>query len=403
MLILFIIVFVNLIGFGIIIPLLPFFGEHFNATPVEVTALMAVYSATQFVTAPLWGFLSDKYGRRPILIFTLAGTVASYIWFALATDLTTLFLSRALAGIMAGSISTAFAYMADITDESNRSKGMGLIGAAFGLGFIAGPAIGGLLAGSDPATTNFQLPSFVAAGFSSVALLGAIVMLKESLSPEIRSQMAQRSTVERWNLFKKTISRSDIVTIIILTFLAIFVFAGLEATFAMWSERQFDWGVEQNGYIFAFIGIISAIIQGTLIGPISKRIGEIGMIRQGFLALGIGLAIIPFSNNLPLLLAAMIIVAYGFSISTPALNSLLSLKVPADQQGGVLGIGRSASTLSRVFGPIGAGYLFAFLGRDWPFYIGALLMLAVLLLSLKLVKQTVSDTGDGSNTQNQNT
>ncbi|MDP6927164.1 MAG: MFS transporter, partial [Rhodospirillales bacterium] len=272
MLILFIIVFVNLIGFGIIIPLLPFFGEHFNATPVEVTALMAVYSATQFVTAPLWGFLSDKYGRRPILIFTLAGTVASYIWFALAADLTTLFLSRALAGIMAGSISTAFAYMADITDESNRSKGMGLIGAAFGLGFIAGPAIGGLLAGSDPATTNFQLPSFIAAGFSSAALLGTIVMLKESLSPEIRSQMAQRSTVERWNLCKKTISRSDIATIIILTFLTIFVFAGLEATFAMWSERQFGWGVEQNGYIFAFIGVISAVIQGTLIGPISKRI-----------------------------------------------------------------------------------------------------------------------------------
>lgn len=384
MLILFIIVFINLIGFGIIIPLLPFFGEHFSASPLEVTALMAIYSATQFVTAPLWGFLSDKYGRRPILLFTLAGTVASYIWFALATDLTALFLSRALAGIMAGSISTAFAYMADITDENNRSKGMGLIGAAFGLGFIAGPAIGGLLAGSDPGNTNFQLPSFVAAGFSFAALLAALLFLKESLSPEIRQTMAQRTKVERWVLFRETMARSDVRTIIILTFMSIFVFAGLEATFAMWSERQFGWGVEQNGYIFAFIGIISAAIQGTLVGPISKRFGEINMVKQGFLALGIGLAIIPFSDNLPLLLVAMVIVAYGFSISSPALNSLLSLKVPADQQGGILGIGRSASTLARVFGPIAAGYLFAQFGRDWPFYTGAFLMAAILLMSLKL-------------------
>ncbi len=401
MLILFVIVFVNLVGFGIIIPLLPFFGEHFYATPVEVTALMAIYSATQFVTAPLWGFLSDKYGRRPILIFTLAGTVASYIWFALAADLPTLFMSRALAGIMAGSISTAFAYMADITDESNRSKGMGLIGAAFGLGFIAGPAIGGLLAGSDPVNADFQLPSFVAAGFSFAALLGTIVFLKESLSNEIRMHMARRSTGERWHLFKRTMARSDIALIMALTFLAIFVFAGLEATFAMWSERQFGWGVEQNGYIFAFIGIISAVIQGTLIGPISKRIGEVSMVRQGFLALGIGLAIIPFSDNLPLLLVAMVIVAYGFSISTPALNSLLSLKVPADQQGGVLGIGRSASTLARVFGPIGAGYLFALLGRDWPFYFGALLMGAILLLSLKLGKLDQESAEEAAKNQNQ--
>ncbi len=158
--VLFLIIFVNVLGFGLIIPLLPFYGEHFNASPDQVTLLMAVYSATQFITAPFWGRWSDRYGRRPILLISLAGTVATYVWMALASDLASLFWARALGGVMAGSISASFAYAADITTEENRAKGMGLIGAAFGLGFIAGPAIGGLLAGGDPTATNFQLPSF---------------------------------------------------------------------------------------------------------------------------------------------------------------------------------------------------------------------------------------------------
>lgn len=388
MLIIFIIVFINLVGFGIVIPLLPFYGEHFGASPDEVTWLMAIYSLTQFVTAPIWGRYSDRYGRRPILLFSLAGTVIAYIWLALAEDLQSLFFARALAGITAGSISAAFAYMADITNEENRAKGMGLLGAAFGLGFIAGPAIGGLLAGSDPATTNYQLPSYVAAAFSGAALLAAFFILKESLSDELKAKIANRSRAERWALFKNTMQQPTIRLTIILTFVSVFAFAGLEATFALWTEREFGWGVEQNGYIFAFIGIISAIIQGSMIAPLSRRFGEIGMIKQGFLALGLGLAMLPFAENLPVLLATMVIIAYGFSVSSPALNSLLSLNVPADQQGGILGIGRSASTLARALGPAGAGYIFVLIGRDWPFYIGAVLMFAVFLLAFKFEKDT---------------
>jgi MFS transporter, DHA1 family, tetracycline resistance protein len=386
MLIIFLVVFINLVGFGIVIPLLPFYGEHFGASPDEVTWLLAIYSLTQFVTAPIWGRYSDRYGRRPILLLSLAGTVVAYIWLAFAEDLQTLFWARGLAGITAGSISAAFAYMADITTKENRSKGMGLLGAAFGLGFIAGPAIGGLLAGSDPATTNYQLPSFVAAAFSGAALLAALFILKESLSDELKAKIAERSAKERWTLFTATMKHPTVRLTIILTFVSVFAFAGLEATFALWSEREFGWGVEQNGYIFAFIGIISAIIQGSMIGPLSRRIGEIGMVKQGFLALGIGLAALPFAENLPLLLMTMIIIAYGFSISSPALNTLLSLNVPDDQQGGILGIGRSASTLARALGPIGAGYLFALIGRDWPFYVGAALMIVVLILAFNFDK-----------------
>jgi DHA1 family tetracycline resistance protein-like MFS transporter len=388
MVIIFIIVFINLVGFGIIIPLLPFYGEHFGASPDEVTWLMAIYSLTQFITAPIWGRYSDRYGRRPILLLSLAGTVVAYVWLSLAADLQALYWARGLAGVAAGSISAAFACMSDITTKENRSKGMGLIGAAFGLGFIAGPAIGGLLAGSDPVTTNYTLPSLVAAGFSGVALATAFFILKETLSNKLKLKIKNQSADEQWLIFKGAMNQPTIRLTMALTFVSILAFAGLEATFALWSERSFGWGVAQNGYIFAFIGTISAFIQGTMIGFLSRKFGEVGMVKQGFLALGVGLAILPFTNNLPTLLITLVIIAYGFSISSPALNTLLSLNVPDEQQGSILGIGRSASTLARALGPIISGYLFAFIGKNWPFYIGAFLTLIVLILALNFPKDT---------------
>ncbi|MDG2034598.1 MAG: MFS transporter [Rhodospirillales bacterium] len=392
MFILFLIVFINLVGFGIIIPLLPFYGEHYGASPDQVTLLMAIYSLAQFITAPVWGRLSDKYGRRPVLLFSLAGTAIAYVWLALASDLTSLYLARAWGGLMAGSIAAAFAYMADITSEEDRAKSMGLLGAAFGLGFIAGPAIGGLLAGSDPAVTNFALPSYAAAGFSAAALLLAVFILQESLAPEIRAAIVAKSAQQRWVQFTHTMSRSDVRTTIILTFMSVFVFAGLEATFALWSGRTFGWGVAQNGYVFAYTGIISALVQGGLVGRMSRRWGEPVLIKQGFVALGIGLLIIPLSNNLVILLIAMAVVAYGFSLCSPALASQLSLQVSKEEQGAIQGIGRSASTLARVLGPAGAGYIFTFAGKDWPFYVGAALMAVILFFSLAIGDKTAKAT-----------
>ena len=382
MLILFIIVFINLVGFGIIIPLLPFYGEHFDASPDQVTLIMAAYSFAQFFSAPLWGRLSDKHGRRPILLISLAGTALGYVWLAGAPDLGSLYLARAWGGIMAGSISCAFASMADITSENDRAKGMGIIGAAFGLGFIAGPAIGGILAGSDIANTNFTLPSLVASGFSGLALMFATIFLKESLTLELRSDISSQTSTERWTRLNLTISRPEVRNTLILTFMAVFVFAALEATFAMWTERTFGWGVAQNGYIFAYTGILSAIVQGTIVGPMSKKWGEPALIQQGFVALLIGLVMIPFSDTLGFLLIAMAIVTYGFSLASPALSSRLSLQVSKRDQGTVLGIGRSASTLARAMGPMGSGYVFVFLGKDWPFFVGALLMFLVLAVSV---------------------
>lgn len=387
MLILFLIVFIDLVGFGIVIPLLPFYGEHFQADPFTVSLMMAIYSLGQFVAAPFWGRLSDTIGRRPVLIWSLFGAVLSYIWLGFANTIWMLFAARLVGGLMAGNISTAFAYIADITTPENRAKGMGLVGAAFGLGFIVGPAIGGILAGPDPLNADFQTPAFAAAALSFVAFVLTVLKLKESLPDEVRKQAKSGPRPNRWKQISEASQRPGIGLLLTISFLATFVFAGMETTFAMWSRRQLGWGPEQNGYLFAFIGIIAAALQGGAVGRLTKRFGEGNLIVQGALALAIGMALIPFSTSLPILLVAMTIVAYGFSVINPALNSLISLKTPAGEQGMMMGVSRSATTMARVLGPAWAGVFFAQLGKEWPYYAGAVLMVLVAYLGLKSLKE----------------
>ena len=390
MLILFLIVFIDLVGFGIVIPLLPFYGEHFQADPFTVAMMMATYSLFQFIAAPFWGRLSDTIGRRPVLIASLFGAVLSYIWMGFASTLWMLFAARAVGGLMAGNISAAFAYIADVTTPENRAKGMGLVGAAFGLGFIAGPAIGGILAGSDPLTADYQTPAFVAAGLSFLAFVLTVALLKESLSEEVRAKRLSQPRQSRLTQFKKAFERPGVGMLIVLSFLATFVFAGMETTFAMWSRRQFGWGPEQNGYLFAFIGLIAAALQGGAVGRLAKRFGEGNLIVQGALALALGMVLIPFADTVTWLVVAMVVVAYGFSVINPALNSLISLRTEDTKQGQTMGVARSATTMARVVGPAWAGALFAQLGRDWPYWGGTAVMLVVAGLALMTLKDNQS-------------
>jgi len=380
MLVLFLVVVIDLIGFGIIIPLLPFFAVHFQASPFEVGMLMAVYSLAQFIAAPIWGRMSDRIGRRPVLLISLAGAVATYIWLGLAEELWVLFAARAAGGFMAGNISAAFAYVADITTRENRAKGMGVVGAAFGLGFILGPAIGGIMAGSDPLNADYQSPAFAAAGLSAIALVLGLFTLKESLSKEIRDRNNSRLRSSRLAQLRDAVKDPNIRLLLILSFLAIFAFSGIEATFALWSSRQFGWGPEQNGYIFALSGLLNAGMQGGLIGRMAKRFGEAQLLLQGAIALTIGMALIPFASELWMLIASMMIATYGFSVISPALNSLISLQTSEEAQGGMMGITRSATTLARVGGPAWAGLLFSVFGMNWPFFGGACVMAVAIYL-----------------------
>ena len=380
--IIFFIVVVDLIGFGIIIPLLPFYAEFFQASPATVGILMATYSLTQFLASPMWGRLSDKIGRRPVLLTSLAGSAVAYLWLGFADQLWALFAARALGGLMAGNISAAFAYVADVTTPKNRAKGMGMIGAAFGLGFVIGPAIGGILAGADPVQADYKSPSLAAAGLSTLAFGLGVLYLKESLSKDIRDRAKSKSSGSQFIQIRQSLNFPNLGFLLLISFLATVVFSGLEVTFTMWSRRQFGWGPEQNGYLFAFVGILGAIVQGGLVNILTKYFGEIGLIIQGSACLCLGIFLIPFSETITVLVIAMTIAGYGFSIISPALNSAISLRADEASQGLTMGATRSTTTLARVAGPIIAGLLFAAFGKEWPFYSGALIMFLVLILVL---------------------
>jgi DHA1 family tetracycline resistance protein-like MFS transporter len=381
---LFLIVFVDLVGFGLVIPLLPFYAVRFGASPQEVTLLLAVYSLMQLFAAPLWGRLSDRVGRRPVLMISMAASVLAYLWIGAATAAWMLFAARALAGACAGNIAAAQAYIADITRPEERAKGMGLIGAAFGLGFIIGPALGGLLAGNDPATADIETPAWVAAGLSFLALWGVILLLPESLPADLRGM--HTGSRSRFKAIGGVLGRSVLSRLILIFFLVILAFAGMESTFALWAIEQFGWGPGRVGYVFAYVGVLSAILQGGLIGRLARRFGEERLLLCGLALIGTGLLAMLFVHNIPRLAFAVSAQALGMGLTQPSLNSLISRRAGRDEQGEVLGVSQSVGSLSRVLGPAAAGFLFAQFGRNAAFFWGAVLVFAALLVSLMLVR-----------------
>ena len=379
--VLFLIVFIDLVGFGVVIPLLPYYALHFNATPIEVTSLMACYSFAQFFSSPILGRLSDKLGRRPVLLGSLACSVLSYCWLGFADALWMLYAARLLAGAGAGNSAAAQAYITDVTTPEKRAKGMGMIGAAFGLGFTVGPAFGGLLAGSDPTTAALSRPAFAAAALSAIALLLTAVLLKESLSPALRN-LANRPG--RIALAKDAFARPALRNLIILFFLTTGAFAMLESTFALWAYDSFGWGPLQVGWIFFFVGLVLAAVQGGLIGKLSRRFGEARLAAGGAVLLTVGLLSLPFALSLPAVLGVMALLSVGLGCLNPAVTSLISRAAGADERGGILGVNQSAQSLARIVGPAMAGPVFAASGRDAPYYVGAVIMAVVVAMTVRL-------------------
>jgi DHA1 family tetracycline resistance protein-like MFS transporter len=378
---LFLIVFVDLVGFGLVIPLLPFYAVRFTASPQEVTALLAVYSLAQLVTAPLWGRLSDRVGRRPVLLVSLIASALAYLWLGGATALWMVFAARAFAGACAGNIAAAQAYIADVTGPEERARGMGLIGAAFGLGFIIGPALGGLIAGNDPATADVATPAWIAAGLSLLALCGVLLLLPESLPAGARDQTAARS---RLGAVMGVLHRPVLSRLILVFFLVILAFAGMESTFALWAMGEFGWGPRQVGYVFAYVGVLSAVLQGGLIGRLARRFGEERLLLCGLALIGVGLLVMTLAHNVAVLVVAVTGLALGMGLTQPSLNSLISRRAGGEEQGEVMGVSQSVASLSRVLGPFAAGFCFAAFGRNAAFLWGAMLVASALLLALKL-------------------
>ena len=344
-------VFIDLVGFGIVIPVLPYYteGTRFNGTPRTVGLLFASYSIMQLIFSPILGGLSDKHGRRPILLISIIGTGIGFLILGFATTLWMLFAGRILDGITGGNISTAQAYIADITTKEDRAKGMGLIGAAFGLGFIFGPAIGGILS-----RWGIHVPFFFAAGlcFSNA------ILLYFTLPETVTSDHPARNLAAGGRGFSQLVNslkQPRLGFVLAIYFLFIVAFSIMTTSFSLYTMFRFGYDAQHNGYLFAYVGIIAVIIQGGLIGRLVKRFGELPLVMVGALCFAASLFAVPFvgpaAGGLIGLLIGGGVFSMGNSLSTPALTSLASKSAGAAQQGTVLGVTQSVASLARAVGP----------------------------------------------------
>ena len=377
MAILFVIIFMDLVGFGLLIPLLPFYVQRVGASPEIITLVLGLYSVGQFVAAPVWGRLSDRFGRKPVLAITSFGLALSYLMLAFADSLPLLVFSRLFGGVMAGNIAAAQAYVSDITTPETRARGMGLLGAAFGLGFIFGPGIGGVLGGQDSATANFTAPALAAAGITFLAALAVPIFLKESLPPEARTQKAAPRLAEK---LRATFARRTLVVLVVAGFLTITAWALFETVFALWANAVFAYGPAQIGYVLTLMGVISVIVQGGAMGRLTKRFGERNLAVTAAVLLIAGYGMLALSATTGPMLGACAVLAVGSALFNPAMSSLVSLEAAPHERGAVLGVYQGATSLSRVAGPAFSGLAFARLGEAAPFLLAAALLAPVLVL-----------------------
>jgi MFS family permease len=390
LLFIFLTVFIDLLGFGIVIPLLPVYTKAYGASERDLGLLFGCFSGMQFLFAPMWGRLSDRIGRRPVLIGGLIGTCASYVLFGLANSMTLLFVSRLLAGFFGANISTAQAYIADVTTQENRAKGMGLIGAAFGLGFTLGPWIGGELAGISP-----SMPGFLAAGLSLSAAAFGYVKLAEPPRTKRTS-----SRIFRLDQARHAYEDPRIGIVLLLSFAFIFSWSAFESMFTVFSLHEFPavFHVPQAiehatfddiihaapivGRYMGFIGIMSAIIQGGLIRRLVPRFGETALAVAGPVFLGLSFVVLCLASTWAVVIAACAIMPLGFGLSNPALQGLVSRASPAEEQGAYMGLNQSMLSLARMTGPMCAGLVFGAFGARSPFWMGAAVLLGCALLAM---------------------
>lgn len=357
LIIIFVTVFIDLIGFGMVIPILPFYAETapFNATPFEIGILFSVYSWMQFFFSPVLGRLSDKYGRRPILFFSLLGSAVGYFVIGFANTLFLVFLGRVIGGITGGNISAAQAYIADITTKENRARGMGLFGAAFGLGFILGPAIAGILS-----QYGVHVPFYFAAVLSLVNAVALYFILPESLKPGATTTLPEQKN-RLIELFE-SLKDKEFGVINLVYFLLITAFSIMTYAFVLYTAFRFGYNAEQNGYLFAYVGFISIIAQGFLFSRLVKRFGESYLVLVGCFLMFASLFAVPLigprSGGLIALLVGTAFLSFGNSLASPGLTSLASKAAGEYEQGRAMGIMQSGASLARAIGPtIGGGLL----------------------------------------------
>lgn len=380
---------VVMLGFGLVIPLMPFYIDKLGASGKQLGLLTATYSVMQFIFAPIWGSVSDRYGRKPVLMIGILGNGLFLLMFGLATELWMLFLARSLAGVLSSAtFPSTMAYISDSTSERERSGGMGKLGAAMGLGVILGPGLGGWLAGVSLAT-----PFYVATGLSMLSLLLIAVLLPESLPPSARQRPAEQATgrpgiVQHGRLWLARIQHalwSPIGVLLLMAFLLSFGLTSFEGIFGLYALNKFEYGPQEVGTIMAVIGIVSAGAQGLLTGPLTRRWGETVVIRASLLAASTGFLIMLLARTFPTVLLTTGFFVLAVALLRPAVTALIS-KQTTGGQGAAMGLANSFSSLGRMVGPVWAGFLFD-VNYNYPFVSGAIILFAGFLISLRWLSQ----------------
>lgn len=367
--ILFTILFLVMVGFGIIIPIMPFYIKKLGGGSTAIGLFMSVYSVMQFFFAPFWGRLSDRIGRRPVLLIGLSGYALTFILFGLLNSLWLMIAVRALSGmISSATLPTAMAYLADVTEGSERSKSMGIVGAAMGLGMVFGPALGGWLG-----HYSYSMPFFVAGGLATLLIPFAWTFLPESL-PAGAKQVEKDKTRLSW-----AVVRHPLFVLFLLAFVMNFTMAMFEATFALLAAEKIGFGPKQMGTMFTFLGLIGVVIQGGLLGRLSRRLGDARLIKAGTWLSGAGLLLIIASANKYLMYLGTAVNMVGGSLQGPTTSSLAS-KANRGSQGAAMGLLQSFASLGRILGPLSGGALYG-IHRHLPYWSGALLIFAVIIFS----------------------
>lgn len=364
--ILLLVVVVDLLGFGIIIPLFPYMAVRFGATPEQITPILAVYSLCQFVAAPFWGRLSDRFGRRPILISSTSGAAVSYLLLAFGDSIGWLIASRALGGLMAGNISAAMAYAADVTVHDGRARALGMVGAAIGMGFMLGPALGGVLAGADLETANFRLPALVAAGLSTVACAAASLWLPESHAADQRAARAPGARTA----WRQVWNRPALAMLIGAILLVTVAHSMLESIVAIWAMDRFDFGPRPLGFLLLMIGALTVLMQGGAAGQLARRFGEKRVAVAGIASYLLGLLLLALAETLTLVIGGGVLCGLGAGAYLPGLSSLASRQADPGERGVVMGTYHSATSLARILGPMVSGALYSGISYKAPFLLG---------------------------------
>ncbi|MBI4409206.1 MAG: MFS transporter [Gemmatimonadetes bacterium] len=377
--VLFTAVLVDMVGFGIVLPLLPFYAEQLGASPIAVTLLVASFSASQLVASPLWGRVSDRRGRKPLLVAGLFASSLSYLIFGLANSLALLFLSRIAAGAAGATIAVAQAYVADTTSAEKRAHGIGLLGAASGLGVMLGPAIGGMLS-----PLGLGAPGFVAAGLCAANGVAALMLLPESRPKEVHLSRGEAATLRGW---VTAMTRFPMGVLLGVYFLAISSFNAMTSVLALWGEREFALNAAQMGIVFTLAGGSTVLVRGVVLGRLVKRFGETRTTRIGATALALSLLVLPLVPNRWWLGALVPMWAFGAGTLFPSLATLVSQATDPHSQGSVLGGSQVIGGSGRVLGPVWAGFLFQHVSIQSPFLVGGTLVGLAGVLALRIPRR----------------